>query len=96
MLLVSGCVAQAALERTESRGGHTRNDHPGMDANWRNTLLVCRALQEGAGDVSVPHINVSREAQVPMRPDLLELFEISELEKYYTDEELADHPGRRS
>ena len=30
-----------------------------------------------------------------MRPDLLEAFEISELEKYYTDEELAEHPGRR-
>ncbi len=92
MLLVSECVARAALERTESRGGHTRDDHPAMEANWRNTLLVCRA----EGDVTLPHINVSREAQVPMRPDLLELFEISELEKYYTDEELADHPGRRS
>lgn len=92
MLMVSECVARAALERTESRGGHTRDDHPGMEANWRNTLLVCRA----EGDVTLPHISVSREAQVPMRPDLLELFEISELEKYYTDEELADHPGRRS
>ncbi|MGH3595300.1 MAG: fumarate reductase/succinate dehydrogenase flavoprotein subunit, partial [Mycobacterium sp.] len=93
MLLVSQCVARAALERTESRGGHTRDDHPAMDANWRNTLLVCRA--QGA-DVSVPHISVSREAQVPMRRDLLELFEIPELEKYYTDEELAEHPGRRT
>jgi succinate dehydrogenase flavoprotein subunit len=99
MLLVSECVARAALERTESRGGHTRDDHPGMDANWRNTLLACRALAEGASgacDVSVPHINVRRQVQVPMRPDLLELFEISELEKYYTDEELAEYPGRRS
>ncbi|MGH3555144.1 MAG: FAD-binding protein, partial [Mycobacterium sp.] len=93
MLLVSQCVARAALERTESRGGHTRDDHPAMDANWRNTLLVCRAQ---GGDASVPHISVSGEAQVPMRPDLLELFEISELEKYYTDEELAEHPGRRT
>jgi succinate dehydrogenase / fumarate reductase flavoprotein subunit len=92
MLLVSECVARAALERTESRGGHTRDDHSGMDSNWRNTLLVCRA----SGDASVPHVNVSRAAQVPMRPDLLELFEISELEKYYTDEELAKHPGRRT
>ena len=30
-----------------------------------------------------------------MRPDLLELFDIDELGKYYTDEELADHPGRK-
>ncbi|KZS74538.1 succinate dehydrogenase [Mycobacterium kansasii] len=95
MLLVSECVARAALERTESRGGHTRDDHPGMDTNWRNTLLVCRAAGDGdTGDG--PHITITRESQVPMRPDLLELFDISELEKYYTDEELADHPGRRS
>ena len=93
MLLVSESVAKAALERTESRGGHTRDDHPAMDANWRNVLLVCRA--EG-GDTSLPRIGITREPQVPMRPDLLELFEISELEKYYTDEELAEHPGRRS
>ncbi len=41
MLLVSECVARAALMRTESRGGHTRDDFPGMDAQWRNRLLVC-------------------------------------------------------
>jgi succinate dehydrogenase / fumarate reductase flavoprotein subunit len=92
MLLVSECVAKAALERTESRGGHTRDDHPSMDAQWRKTLLVCRA----SGDGVVPNVTVTKEPQVPMRPDLLELFEISELEKYYGDDELADHPGRRS
>ena len=42
MLLVSECVAKAALERTESRGGHTRDDHPAMDSSWRKMLLVCR------------------------------------------------------
>ena len=92
MLLVSECVAKAALTRTESRGGHTRDDHPGMDADWRKTLLVCHAQ----GDAVVPDVTVTREAQVPMRPDLLELFDIDELGKYYTDEELADHPGRSS
>jgi succinate dehydrogenase / fumarate reductase flavoprotein subunit len=92
MLLVSECVAKAALERTESRGGHTRDDHPSMDSSWRKVLLVCRAAD---GDEVIPDITITREDQVPMRSDLLELFEISELEKYYTDEELADHPGRR-
>ncbi|CDO86541.1 succinate dehydrogenase [Mycobacterium triplex] len=92
MLLVSECVAKAALMRTESRGGHTRDDHPGMDSSWRKVLLVCRAA---GGDDAIPEVTVTREDQVPMRPDLLELFEISELEKYFTDEELADHPGRR-
>ncbi|MFZ1164906.1 fumarate reductase/succinate dehydrogenase flavoprotein subunit [Mycobacterium sp.] len=92
LLLVSECVAKAALERTESRGGHTRDDHPGMDASWRKVLLVCSAA---GGDAVVPDISVTHKDQIPMRPDLLEAFEISELEKYFTDEELADHPGRR-
>jgi succinate dehydrogenase / fumarate reductase flavoprotein subunit len=92
LLLVSECVAKAALERTESRGGHTREDHPGMDSSWRKVLLVCSAA---GGDEVVPDVAVTRKDQIPMRPDLLEAFEIAELEKYYTDEELADHPGRR-
>ena len=92
LLLVSECVAKAALERTESRGGHTRDDHPGMDSSWRKVLLVCRAA---GGDEVVPDVTVTHKDQIPMRPDLLEAFEIGELEKYYTDEELADHPGRR-
>jgi succinate dehydrogenase / fumarate reductase flavoprotein subunit len=91
MLLVSECVAKAALERTESRGGHTRDDHPAMDPNWRKVLLVCRTA---GGDTVVPDVSVTREDQIPLRPDLLELFEIGELEKYFTDAELADHPGR--
>jgi succinate dehydrogenase / fumarate reductase, flavoprotein subunit len=92
MLLVSECVAKAALQRTESRGGHTRDDHPAMDSKWRKVLLVCRAA---GGDDVIPDISVTREDQVPMRSDLMELFEISELEKYFTEEELGDHPGRR-
>ena len=93
MLLVSECVARAALQRTESRGGHTRDDYPAMDAHWRNTLLVCRH-RDGERRV-VPDVSVTSEEQVPMRPDLLALFELSELEKYYTDDELAEHPERR-
>jgi succinate dehydrogenase / fumarate reductase flavoprotein subunit len=93
MLLVSECVAKAALLRTESRGGHTRDDHPAMDSAWRKTLLVCRT---DGGSPVVPDVGVTQEPQVPMREDLLELFEISELDKYFTDEELAEYPGRRS
>jgi succinate dehydrogenase / fumarate reductase flavoprotein subunit len=90
MLIVSECVAKAALQRTESRGGHTRDDYPSMEADWRKTLLVCRAEGEGP----VPQIAITREDQVPMRDDLLELIEIEELEKYFTPEELANHPSR--
>ncbi|MFF5988645.1 fumarate reductase/succinate dehydrogenase flavoprotein subunit [Prauserella flavalba] len=91
MLVVSECVAQAALRRTESRGGHTRDDHPQMDAQWRNTLLVCTSP---GGDPLAPDVSVEAKPQEPMRQDLLELFELSELEKYYTEDELADHPER--
>ncbi|MFV0494577.1 fumarate reductase/succinate dehydrogenase flavoprotein subunit [Mycobacterium sp.] len=96
MLLVSECIARAALQRTESRGGHTRDDHPGMDSGWRKTLLVCRDASTGADAAGGARITITPEPQRPMRPDLLELFELSELEKYYTDEELADHPERRA
>ncbi|MFC9968021.1 fumarate reductase/succinate dehydrogenase flavoprotein subunit [Nocardia ignorata] len=92
MLLVSECVAQAALLRTESRGGHTRDDHPGMDPTWRNSLLVC-ALDPARSDGLVPGVTVTRKEQTPMREDLLALFEFSELEKYYTEQELAAHPA---
>ena len=95
MLLVSECVAKAALQRTESRGGHTRDDHPAMDANWRNTLLVCRTTEAATSEAMVPGVTVVPEPQVPMRPDLLEVFELSELEKYYTAGELTDHPERK-
>ncbi|HEY0637657.1 MAG TPA: fumarate reductase/succinate dehydrogenase flavoprotein subunit [Pseudonocardiaceae bacterium] len=87
MLVVSECVAKAALARTESRGGHTRDDHPLMDSQWRNTLLVCTADDED-------RVTIERQEQVPMRQDLLELFELGELEKYYTDGELVSHPQK--
>jgi succinate dehydrogenase / fumarate reductase flavoprotein subunit len=91
MLLVSECVARAALLRTESRGGHTRDDHPQMDSHWRTKLLVCETTSD---DPLAPSVTVTPKDQEPMREDLLELFEFGELEKYYTDEELVQHPGR--
>jgi succinate dehydrogenase / fumarate reductase flavoprotein subunit len=81
MLLVSECVARAAIIRQESRGGHTREDFPVMDADWRKVLLVCTEADDGS-------VDVARQDQIPMRPDLMELFEMDELKKYYTGAEL--------
>ncbi|MGO4616018.1 fumarate reductase/succinate dehydrogenase flavoprotein subunit [Nocardia sp. 2YAB30] len=92
MLLVSECVAQAALLRTESRGGHTRDDHPSMDPDWRNRLLVC-AVDPNTAEDPIPSVTVTPKDQVPMRPELLALFDLGELEKYYTPAELAGHPA---
>ncbi|MEH0418780.1 fumarate reductase/succinate dehydrogenase flavoprotein subunit [Streptomyces sp. B21-083] len=94
MLLVSECVALAALERTESRGGHTREDHPVMDRGWRNVNLLCR-LSDPAGGLAATDpasglIALTRETTDPVRPDLLALFEKEELVKYLTDEELYE------
>ncbi|WP_410609311.1 fumarate reductase/succinate dehydrogenase flavoprotein subunit [Amycolatopsis sp. lyj-109] len=94
MLMVSECVAKAALTRTESRGGHTRDDYPGMEADWRHKLLVCSA-SPGDNPV-VPDVDVEVKEQVPLRQDLLELFEFGELGKYYTDAELETHPGSKA
>ncbi|WP_414168070.1 fumarate reductase/succinate dehydrogenase flavoprotein subunit [Streptoverticillium reticulum] len=93
MLLVSECVARAAQERTESRGGHTRDDHPAMDREWRRINLVCRlangAVGAGTADPALGRIRLERQEMPPMRPDLLALFEKEELVKYLTDEELT-------
>ena len=43
MLLVSEAIAKAALEREESRGGHTRDDFPGPDPEWGSKNLVVLA-----------------------------------------------------
>ena len=59
MLLVSECVAKAALERTESRGGHTRDDPPVHGRRrWRKTLLVvCRVSWGDAARRSRHHLD---------------------------------------
>ncbi|MEV6091887.1 fumarate reductase/succinate dehydrogenase flavoprotein subunit [Streptomyces cellulosae] len=94
MLLVSECVARAALERTESRGGHTREDHAAMDRAWRNVNLLCTLTDPAGGfaaaDAVRGQITLTRETTEPIRPDLLALFEKDELVKYLAEEELYE------
>jgi succinate dehydrogenase / fumarate reductase flavoprotein subunit len=86
IMLIADCVAQAALERQESRGGHTRDDFPGMSPEWRKINLICSASAQGT-------VSLKRQPNPPMRTDLLELFDVSELKKYMTEEELAGLSG---
>ncbi|SEK42008.1 fumarate reductase/succinate dehydrogenase flavoprotein subunit [Nonomuraea pusilla] len=86
MVLVSECVARAALMREESRGGHTRDDFPGMNPEWRRKLLVCSA-SDGSS------VQVEERLQPRMRDDLITLFDRDELKKYLTDEEMAEFDG---
>ncbi len=81
MLLVSECIARAALEREESRGGHTRDDFPQMSPEWRKVNLICSL---GGNGVALKHQQLE-----PMRDDLFRLFDRDELKKYMTAGELA-------
>jgi succinate dehydrogenase / fumarate reductase flavoprotein subunit len=94
MLLVSECIARAALERTESRGGHTREDFPAMDSAWRPVNLLCHPADPTGGlaatDPVRGQIELVRTTTEPIRPDLLALFEKEELVKYLAEEELYE------
>jgi succinate dehydrogenase / fumarate reductase flavoprotein subunit len=68
MLLVSECIAKAALERQESRGGHTRDDFPATDSEWGGINLVCSRAADGS-------IALERQPLPRMPAELAEIFE---------------------
>jgi succinate dehydrogenase / fumarate reductase flavoprotein subunit len=68
MLLVAECVAKAALERQESRGGHTRDDYPDPDPEWGRTNLICSWDPDGG-------VGIRRQPLPQMPAELAEIFE---------------------
>ena len=56
-----------------------------MDPEWRKVNLI---LSLNGDKIEMVH-----QPLPTIRPDLLELFEVSELKKYMTKEELTGHPG---
>jgi succinate dehydrogenase / fumarate reductase, flavoprotein subunit len=67
MLLVSEGIAKAALEREESRGGHTRDDHPGFDERW-GTLNIALSINSAGDGVDLA------TQPLPVMPDDLAAF----------------------
>ena len=81
MLLVAESTAKSAINREESRGGHTRDDFPGMDNKWRQVNNI--------SSFDGNQVNI-REQALPVIPkELFDLFDIHELEKYMTPQEIA-------
>ena len=81
MLLVSESIAKSALVREESRGGHTRNDFPTMDKNWRAKHVI--------NSWNGSSVETKIESIPPMPKELAGLFDKEELSKYLLPEELA-------
>jgi succinate dehydrogenase / fumarate reductase flavoprotein subunit len=69
MLAVSECIARAALERRESRGGHTREDYPGADPEQAQFNVVARQR----GD----EVTLTHEPKEPLPDELRQLLEAS-------------------
>jgi succinate dehydrogenase / fumarate reductase flavoprotein subunit len=67
MLAVSECIARAALERRESRGGHTREDYPQPDPEQAKFNVVIRQRDD--------EVTLNAESRPPLPDDLRALLE---------------------
>jgi succinate dehydrogenase / fumarate reductase flavoprotein subunit len=79
MLLVAESTAKSAIVREESRGGHTRDDFPSMDAKWRTLNNIT--------SFNGKEVVVRQQGLPSMPKELFDLFDIHELEKYMSKEE---------
>jgi len=65
MLDISEAVTKSALERKESRGGHTREDFPDYDPEWEKLNCITRQNKDG--------ISVKAETRSAMPAELAEI-----------------------
>ena len=65
MLDISEVVTRAAMQRTESRGAHTREDYPETDSAWGGFNLVARQTESG--------LAIEKAPLEPPPPELAEL-----------------------
>jgi succinate dehydrogenase / fumarate reductase, flavoprotein subunit len=68
LLTVSEAIARAAIERTESRGAHFREDYPAKEAAWERTRIMVSKDGDGA-------MRVRREKLPDMPPELKQIIE---------------------
>jgi succinate dehydrogenase / fumarate reductase flavoprotein subunit len=66
LLVTSEAVARCALMREESRGAHTRLDHPGESKEWVNFNCVVKRGSEGA-------MQIEKRPKPPGPPALVEM-----------------------
>ena len=66
MLAVSNCTTLSAIERRESRGGHTREDFPGFHVEFENINMITRLIDE--------KYVVAKEPKPQMPDELAKLF----------------------
>jgi len=88
MLLVAESTAKSAIVREESRGGHTRDDFPTMDPKWRSLNNIA--------SFNGKEVSVKQQALPFMPNELFDLFDIHELEKYMSKDELPKGAGAKS
>ena len=58
MLIVSEAVTRSALARSESRGAHSRIDHPNLDPVWekKHNIIVCEGGQMTRRESPIPEM----------------------------------------
>ncbi len=68
MLTVAEVVTRAALERTETRGGHSRTDYPKTDPAWGTVNVVVRKIH---GELTLERVPIA-----PLPAELNALLEV--------------------